>query len=112
MKFACHCGATVFDHGGEQTHKAHVIPDEDWLGILEAIDSAIENTVPAADAREAACMHIRTLLGKLSSPAWQCTQCGRIYLHDASDDLHAFAPELQSAPARQFASRTHRPRLP
>ncbi len=105
MKFTCHCGATVFDHGGEQAHKAHIVADQDWDGLLTAIDAAIEASGPTADDKEAACMHVRALVGKLSRPAWQCSTCGRIYLHDRSDALQAFTPQLQSAPTSLFAGR-------
>jgi hypothetical protein len=110
MKFICTCGATIYDHGGEQANKAHVVADQDWFGMIDAIDEAIESTGLTATEREAACMHVRALLGKLSRPAWQCAECGRVHLHDAQDSLHGFAPELQSAPVRLFASRA--PHLP
>lgn len=108
MKFICTCGATVYDHGGEQAHKAHVIADQDWFAMLDALDEAIEATSPAAIAREAACMHVRALLGKLSRPAWQCAACGRVHLHDAGDSLHSFTPEHQSKEVRLFSGRASR----
>ena len=42
MKIKCQCGAVIVDQTDYLPHKAYIIPDQEWFGILDAIDEAIE----------------------------------------------------------------------
>ena len=92
MKIECECGSTIFDGTDDLPHKAHVIPDQRWNGLFEAIDDLIEKRCATAAQREAACMKIRSLVGAAARQAWQCSACGRLYVEDARRGLQCYAP--------------------
>lgn len=92
MKILCECGATIVDQADQLPNKAHLIADQDWDGIFEAIDQAIENPGTAASAREAACMRVRELILAKARMAWQCFACGRLYLDDHAHVAREFVP--------------------
>lgn len=92
MKIECTCGSLIFDGGDDLPHKAHVIPDKLWNATFEAIDKLVENAATKAQ-REAACMHIRTLVIKAARMGWQCRECGRLYMDDVENKLQSYAPE-------------------
>lgn len=105
MKISCQCGGLISDTTDYLPYKAHVISDQDWFGISEAIDEAIEQTGPSPGEKEAACMRIRGLLGKLSRSAWQCSACGSIHIDDPNYRLWHFAPDTDEMPKDLFRSR-------
>lgn len=92
MKITCQCGALLVDQTDALPHKGHLIPDQEWLPLLEAVDSAIDQVAAGRLAAEAACMQIRRLLGAVSRLAYQCRQCGRLLVDDREHQLHTFAP--------------------
>lgn len=105
MKIECNCGALICDQTDALPHKAHFVPDQHWFQVLDAIDAAIEQAGPHRVDREAACMKIRHLLGNLSRTAWQCAECGRIYIDDQDYDLRAFVPGAEDVPREIFRTR-------
>lgn len=105
MKIQCHCGEFIVDLADEQSNKAHVIPDQNWPQLLEAIDKAIERSRPAPAAKEAACMQIRSLINRLSRQAWQCHSCGSIYIEDQQRSLQRLLPAADPASCELFRSR-------
>ncbi|MDB5337899.1 MAG: hypothetical protein JWN70_3518 [Planctomycetaceae bacterium] len=105
MKINCHCGATIPDLTDGQPHKAHFIPDQDWWELREAIDSAIEKSGPSPRQKEAACMQLSTLLSRLSRQAWQCLDCGRVYLEQHDRSLQEFMPGSEAVTKELFRSR-------
>lgn len=104
MKFTCTCNAEVID-ADNQPNKAHVLPDQDLYGFLEAIDRAIEQSGPSAEDKERACMEIRTLFSRLSFPVWQCEQCGCVSFDTGSVHLEPFLPKSGHASSRILRSR-------
>lgn len=92
MKIECTCGSMIFDGGDNLPHKAHVIPDKLWDATFEAIDKLVESAATKAQ-REAACMHIRSAVIKAARMAWQCRDCGRLYIDDVAHKLQSYAPE-------------------
>lgn len=105
MKIGCHCGATIYDQTDYLPHKAHYIPDQDVFEVLDAIDDAIEKSGPTAKEKEAACMKVRRLIGKLSRSAWQCRVCGRVYIDDQAHKLQQLVPGTDDVPRELFRSR-------
>jgi hypothetical protein len=75
MKIACHCGAVIPDQTDFLSYKAHVVADQDWEDFVDASESK---------------GRIDSSLVRLS---YQCPQCGRLYVEDASRALHAFVPD-------------------
>jgi hypothetical protein len=92
MKIECECGSTIFDGTDDLPHKAHVIPDQRWNALFEAIDDLIEKRCTTAVQRDAACTKIRSLVGTAARQAWQCGVCGRVYLEDLKRELQCYAP--------------------
>ena len=92
MKIQCECGHMIHDGTDGLGHKAHVIPDRRWNELTDAIDAAIE-TGEASARREAAAMQLRVLLNDMARTAWQCSECGRIYMENAERHLRSFRPE-------------------
>jgi hypothetical protein len=105
VKIGCQCGATIYGGTDYLPHKAHFIPDQDWFDVLEAIDAAIEKSGPGAKEKEAACMEVRGLIGRLSRLAWQCRACGRVYLADQTHQLRPLVSATDDVPRELFRSR-------
>ena len=93
MKIECTCGATIHDAGDGVPGKAHIIPDESLFPLMDAFDELLLKHCSTATEREAACTRLRSLLTKATRPAWQCTNCGWLYIDDAARQLSVFAPE-------------------
>ena len=92
MKYDCPCGHLIYDGPDENPDLAHLIPDQDWFRLLDAIDAAVEGSHPTAKDRDAACMSVRRLIGDLSRPVWQCPECGRLWIADLECRRQEFAP--------------------
>ncbi|HEU0298211.1 MAG TPA: hypothetical protein VFR37_02130 [Longimicrobium sp.] len=105
MKIQCRCGALIVDQTDNLPHKAHVIPDQEWEGVLDAIDHAIERSGPGAQAKEAACMAVRTAIIRASRLAWQCRECGRLWMDDQRHEVHELIPAGDSVPREIFRTR-------
>lgn len=105
MKIGCDCGSTIADQTDYLPYKAHFIPDQEWFGVLEAVDEAIENSGPSAMDKEAACMKVRQLIREVSRLAWQCFHCGRVYIDDQNYELRQLVPGTSDVPMELFRSR-------
>jgi hypothetical protein len=105
MKIGCECGATIYVQTDYLPHMAHFIPDQDWFTVLDAIDDAIEQSGPSAAERKAACHQLRRLIGQVTRSAYQCTECGRLYVDDKQYKLCAFIPAGPDVPRELFRSR-------
>lgn len=105
MKIGCHCGATIYAQTDYLPYMAHFIPDQDWFDVLDAIDDAIEKSGPSVTEKEAACMKVRQLICKLSRSAWQCRECGRVYIADQGHELRQLVPGANDVPRELFRSR-------
>ena len=97
MRITCPCGYEVHDLPEQNPNAACVIPDQDWSGLLDAMDAAIEFPHATAKDREAACMKLRYHIGSIRSFAFQCSQCGRLWILDRQKQFRAFIPESESA---------------
>jgi len=93
MQIGCHCGATIFDGTDNLPQKAHLIPDQDWLAVCDAIDDQVID--PVADGsldRQAAYHRARHIIGRPARRMWQCVACGRIYIDGHNSELRCFVP--------------------
>lgn len=106
MKIPCECGALIPDITDFLSYKAHFIPDQVWFELLDVIDEAIERSDPTAEAKEAASMRVRTLIGNLTRCAWQCRDCGKLHIDDHNHNLRVFTPGKPDVPYELFR---HRP---
>lgn len=75
MNIGCICGTVILDQTDFLSFKAHLVADRDWEDFVDSSESTkrIDST------------YVRL--------CYQCTQCGRLYVDDASRSLHAFIPE-------------------
>ncbi len=97
MKIECYCGHTIHDITDNQPHKAHLIPDERWSDLFDALDDLIERCCRTAAQRKAALMKIRMLIGRDLKPVWQCRECGRLYVNGKGGTTHCYAPEDETS---------------
>ena len=65
MKIRCDCGNPIVDQTDALPYKAHLIPDQDWFTLLDAIDDAIETIALHPQQQEREMMRLRTLVGRL-----------------------------------------------
>ena len=93
MKIQCKCGSLIYDGTDGLRHKAHILPDRAWGAFLETSDAAIERSGPSEKEKEDACMKVRSSFGNAARIAYQCSNCGRVFLHDLQGTLHGFIPE-------------------
>lgn len=105
VKISCRCGAPIVDQTDNLPHKAHVIPDQEWQAVLDAIDHAVEHSGPGPRAKEEACMAVRTAIVRATRLAWQCRACGRLWMEDQRHEAREFVPALDDAPREIFRSR-------
>lgn len=105
MRIECRCGAQIIDQTDFLPHKAHIIPDQEWFHVLDAIDQAIERSGPSDRDKEAAIHSVRSLLIRVSRSAWQCGACGRLYVDDQGRNLREFIPGPSDGPRELFRTR-------
>jgi hypothetical protein len=100
MKIECSCGHVIADGGDGLAHKAHIVPDRKLFPFFDDIDRLLLHECASAEAREAACTKIRSLLTAASKLAWECTACGRLYLDAPAGSTWGYTPNAQrSVPA-------------
>jgi hypothetical protein len=93
MKIGCHCGELIIDQTDDLPHKGHLIPDQEWLAVWDAIDDKIIDPLAAGQIeKEAAYRLTRHILGRAARLMYQCRSCGRLYIDDLEGNLHCYAP--------------------
>ena len=102
MKIQCACGHFIYDGPDGNPQIGHLIPDQEWSHWLEAIDTALEADHLTARQKEAACMRLRYLVGKISRQMWQCRACGRLLIDDHSHRLHEYVPATEATSKEIF----------
>ena len=103
MKIQCVCGAIISDTTDCLPYKAYFIPDQEWFGMWDAIDDAIEHSGPTPKDKETACMKLRSQ--GHGQQAWQCTNCGRLHVDDQQGNLHIFEPSSAQTSKTLFDTR-------
>lgn len=99
MKFECVCGTLVLDQTDALPHKAQFVADQDWSSLLETID---ELSAQSRARPEENSMAITSALLRFSRIAYQCRECGRIWINDKAGRLHSFAPDSGTTPRDLF----------
>lgn len=90
MKISCACGGVIVDSTDNLSYKGHLISDQDWEDLMDAMDRAIEQSGPSAEEKEHAAMHMRRLLSKLERTIYQCTECGALIVDKVDGGLERF----------------------
>lgn len=92
MKIECECGHLIHDGTDKLAHKAHFVPDQSWDGLLTTIDNLVTRGPATPAGRDAAANRIFSLLSTRTRSAWQCHQCGMLYVDGPDRELRAFRP--------------------
>jgi hypothetical protein len=93
MKIKCECGATIFDSTDDLPNKAHLLPDQGWCTMWDALDNDLDLVAAGQLTSEAASMKIRQNFTKAGARLmWQCESCGRLYLDGKDGALQCFTP--------------------
>jgi len=97
MKFTCHCGHKIADQTDDLPHKAHFIPDQHWNALWDKIEERILTKLGSRKLMfEAAAMQLRILFSDVTRLAYQCRECGRLYLDDEHGKLHCYVPQTEN----------------
>jgi hypothetical protein len=100
VRFTCACGAFRFlDSTDDRPYAAHFMPEQEWFPFLEAVDEAVEQAGPSPRERADACTALRA---RRSRQAFQCPECGALYLEDRLGEPHRFLPAAGTAPRDLF----------
>ena len=92
MKISCDCGATINDQTDSLPQKGHLIPDQEWFPVCDGIDAMINDVAARRTNAETAAMQVRSILVTAARLAYQCRECGRLFVDDRQHQLHTFAP--------------------
>ena len=92
MKIRCHCGALIADNTDHLPHKAHLIPDQEWFPVFDAIDAVVADVAAGRSDADSAQTSFRRILGSAARPVYQCQQCGRLFVLDRKNQFFPFAP--------------------
>ncbi len=105
VKIHCVCGAVIADSTDALPHKSHVVPDQERHAVMDAIRAAVEGATATPDGRRFDAARACTVLSNAARLAWQCRDCGRLYLDDHDNQAHEFVPGSADAPVEIFRSR-------
>jgi hypothetical protein len=105
MKIDCPCGGVIYDQTDNLPDKAHLIPDQEWFAVLDAIDVVIDKAMAGRSDADTAYIAIRCLLGTAARHVYQCRTCGRLFVGDRERRLHPFAPASDKIPKEMLWSR-------
>ncbi len=92
MKFQCSCGHVIRDQTDFIPYKGYLVPDQRFEEVWNCVESALDAAPPAGH------MERDRFFGTLGDErifigAYQCTDCGRLYISDGENGFHIFAPE-------------------
>lgn len=91
MKIICSCENVIIDQTDFLNYKGYFISDQQWFNFWDAIDQAIEDTSKSPKEKEKACMELRQQYP--FKQAWECRQCGKLYLDNSENKLTAYSPD-------------------
>lgn len=96
MHFYCTCGNRISDTTDFLSYKAAIMANQDEQDFFDEIEKEIKDEQITREE----CVD-RVLLqhtGKyLNRNMYQCSQCGRLYVEDATYNFHVFAPEGEAS---------------
>lgn len=90
MKILCPCGAIISDSTDGLPRKGHIIPDQEWIPLTDALEKVIGDAMSWRLEAEAAFMQVHLLLGAAARSVYQCRECGRLFANDREYKTHVF----------------------
>jgi hypothetical protein len=98
----CECGQPFLSSTDNRSYVARFLPDQSYDAFSDIVDAAIERSGPTPADKDAACRGWR----RFPMPyAWQCPNCGCLYLEDERGERHRFVPASEAAPRDVFRRR-------
>jgi hypothetical protein len=98
--FQCDCGFSFLSSTDNRSYVARVLPDQSYDEFSGLIDDAIEKSGPTPRDKADACMAWR----RFRMPrAWQCPNCGTLFVAAADGQRHRFLPASADVPKDLFA---------
>jgi hypothetical protein len=104
MNISCDCGEIFADETDNLSYKAHVIPDQDWVQVFNAIDHVIQEAAAGNLSIEAAQTQMRCVLASPVRTAYQCRVCGRLMVEDTRQQFHSFLAATEETPKQILRS--------
>ena len=94
MKIYCECGSFIHDGTDDLPNKAHLIPDESWCAMWDALEERVIDAVATGRMNpERASVQAREIVRSAGlRPVWQCEACGRLYMANRGGLLDCFVP--------------------
>jgi hypothetical protein len=106
MKISCYCGETISDSTDNLPQKGHLLPDQSWLEMFDALeDQVVERLAAGKLSFEATCMQMRELICSSARGMWQCAACGRLYIDDLDGQLQCYEPAYEETDQRILRGR-------
>lgn len=104
MRFACKCGYTIRDQTDQLSYKARFVPDQSWFGLLDNLEAiALNNSADEKSALpDALWINLSGELSSVTSTAYECRQCGRIWFDRRGYPLVSYCPENSASWAGIF----------
>ena len=92
MKLRCECGEIIADQTDFLPYKAHLIADQDWFGVFDALDKIVSDVADARLTVDEAQTALRNTLSSESREMYQCGKCGRLLVHTLQGNTNIYAP--------------------
>jgi hypothetical protein len=109
VKIVCHCGASIVDQTDDLPHKAHLIPDQEWFAVFDAIDIEVIDALASGHLQQPeAYKRAREFILRSSRLMFQCRNCGRLYVDDRRGNLECFRPATEETSREVLRSREGR----
>ncbi|WP_437185301.1 hypothetical protein SH668x_002402 [Planctomicrobium sp. SH668] len=100
MKIQCDCGEFIYDSTDGLPGKARLIPDREWLGLIDRIEEEVLGALSEKrQSFEAAAMALRECLFDVSRTMYQCQSCGTMFVNDRNGKLHSYSSNPGSSPS-------------
>ena len=98
MKLRCECGEIISHQTDYLPYKAYFIADQDWFGVLDAIDQIVSDVAAGRMTVDDAQRLIRCAHVAASRHMYQCGKCGRLLVDDLQRKTNRFSGVVTHRP--------------
>jgi len=107
VRIDCSCGARIKDQTDELPHKGHMIPDQEWFAVFDALDAQVIAPLHEGGLDQKAAYPLaRHLISRSAWLMYQCRECGRLYIYNRDGkELNCFVPESERTSREVLRSR-------
>jgi diphthamide synthase subunit DPH2 len=93
MKLTCPCGHIVSDTTDELSYKGHILADQDFHPVLDAIDESVIAASTSKNSADEFSRRARNSLIQRLRGIYKCESCGRVGIDDSECQMHWYKPE-------------------